>query len=168
MHPPALATIKLIVEITAQLVVVIGFPFAIIQYRRTKRREALDREYGTYNALDDKYIAFQKLCLAHPRLDVFDVPLTNPPVLEEEERQQELIAFTMLMSVFERSFLMYKDQTVAIQRDQWDGWLQYIDSYCRRQNFRNAWIISGETFDLRFQEFMKDMLQRTSSIPARD
>lgn len=164
---PSLATIKLIIETVAQLVVVIGFPLAIIQYQRTKRREASDREYGTYNALDDKYIEFQELCLRHPRLDVFDIPLANPPSLTDEERQQELIAFTLLMSIFERSFLMYRDQTRPIRRAQWVGWHHYMDGYCRRQNFRDAWTISGTTFDERFQEFMKDMMHRTSSTPAR-
>lgn len=165
---PTLAQVKPVLETAAQLVVILGLPGALYRYYRTTAREATDREYGTYNALDDKYLEFQKLCLEFPRLDVSDIPLVNPPELNEFERQQELIAFTMLMSVFERAFLMYKDQGVKIRREQWDGWHEYIEGYCRRANFRGAWEISGKTFDARYQAFMKDILRRTAPEPHRD
>jgi len=162
MNLPTISQVKFAIEIASQLTVVVGFPIALYRYYRTTKREALDREYGTYNALDDKYIAFQKLCLRYPRLDAFDVPLEKPPVLTDEEKQQELIAFTMLMAIFERAFLMYMDQAAAIKEEQWSGWHEYIESYCRRSNFRIAWEVSGKTFDTRFQAFMDDQLHRTS------
>ena len=47
----------------ASVVQLIGIPVAIGVYGLNKRRERLDREYGTYHALDDKYIEYLKLAV---------------------------------------------------------------------------------------------------------
>ena len=62
----------LYLDILNKVIVILGAPLAYIQYLRTKRKEKRDREYGTYNALDEKYLEFQKLCLEHPYLNIFD------------------------------------------------------------------------------------------------
>ena len=151
-------------QLLASVTVLLGFPLVIIRYFRTTRKEARDREYGTYNALDDKYLAFQHICLEHPRLDIGDIPLAAPPILTAEEQTQEVIAFTVLCSVFERAFLMYQDQRFSVRIRQWLGWHEYIEGYCRRTNFREAWSITGKTFDVRFQDFMQGMLRATAPV----
>lgn len=75
------------------------------------------------------------------------------------KKKQELIAFTILISVFERAYLMYHDQSTVIKERQWLGWEEYIESYCKRDNFRNSWHISGEEFDSEFQAYMKSKIQ---------
>lgn len=155
-----------IAQLLAQITVLLGFPLVIIRYFRTTRKEARDREYGTYNALDDKYLAFQQLCLEHPRLDIGDVPLAAPPALTADEQTQELIAFTILGSVFERAYLMYQDQRPSVRIRQWLGWHEYIESYCRRRNFRDAWTVTGRTFDVRFQQYMEGVIRGTFSSAA--
>lgn len=150
-------------QIAAHITVILGFPLILVRYFRATRKEARDREYGTYNALDDKYLEFQRMCFSHPRLDIFDVPLVDPPVKTVEECQQELVAFTFLMSVFERAYLMYQDQREDIRIRQWLGWHEYIESYCNRTNFKEAWEVSGKTFDGRFQAFMDHMMKHSSS-----
>ena len=83
-------------------------------------------------------------------LDVWDLPNSSDVELESEEKKQELIAFTLLFSIFERAFLMHNDMS----SEQWNGWCEYITDYSKRSNFRNAWLKSGGTFDSRFEEFM--------------
>jgi hypothetical protein len=151
----------------ARLVVLIGVPTGLVQFYFKTRKERHDREYGTYNALDEKYVEFQLLCLDHPRLDVFDVPDAKPVELTFEEKKQELIAFTLLFSVFERSFLMYKDQSKKVREKQWTGWQTYLESYCVRENFRSAWQVSGHTFDQRFQDHMVKTLHDLFSDSSR-
>jgi hypothetical protein len=80
----------------AHFVVLVGVPTGLLQFFLKVRKEQRDREYGTYNALDEKYVEFQRLCLDHPRLDVFDVPDAQPIDLNPEEKKKELIAFTLL------------------------------------------------------------------------
>jgi hypothetical protein len=146
-------------EALSRLVVLVGVPTGLVQFYLKSRNEQRDRAYGTYNALDEKYVQFQRLCLDSPRLDVFDVPDAKPVELTPEEKKQELIAFTLLFSIFERAFLMYKDQSRKVREKQWTGWQDYLVSYCRRENFRQAWQISGHTFDSEFQDHMAATLR---------
>lgn len=155
-----------ILEVASYVVIILGVPAALHQYRRKTLREQQDREYGTYNALDEKYLEFQRLCFDHPQLDIFDIPDSESRAETPEEQKQELIAFTMLFSIFERAYLMYRDQSSEIKRRQWTGWLEYLTDFCARENFRRAWRISGNTFDTTFQDFVEATIsraQRTTS-----
>lgn len=161
----SLQEIKDILESLSYIIIILGFPTAIIRYFQNIKREQEDRkkeqkgrEYGTYDALDKKYLEFLSTCLANPELDIFDIPDKEPSILNPIQKKKEIIAFTMLISVFERAYFMYRDQTGDARRDQWPGWLEYIKGYCRRKNFIEAWNISGLTFDETFQKFMRDLI----------
>lgn len=147
-------------QIVSYLAVVFGIPWGLYQHYRAVKREQLDRERGTYDALDEKYLEYQRLCLAHPTLDVFDLPLSPRSPLSPQEERQELIILTMLMSIFERAYLMYSDQSSSIKHQQWSGWDEYIQSFCSRESFRKTWKASGKTFDKRFEDYMRINLQR--------
>ena len=60
----------LYLDAISKLIIILGFPLAFIQYMRTKHKEKQDREYGTYNSLDEKYLEFQKA-------DIFVFPSFN-------------------------------------------------------------------------------------------
>lgn len=115
-----------------------------------------------YDALDEKYIDFQRLCLQYPYLDIFDIrDTTSLPIDEGQVKiaaKQELIAFTLLFSIFERAYVMYQDTDEKTRTRQWAGWEEYIRMYCERPNFRAAWEISGQTFDTNFQDYMQKTL----------
>jgi hypothetical protein len=145
-------------DVIDKLVVILGLPIAFTQYFRTKKKEKRDREYGTYNALDEKYLEFQKLCLDHPYLNIFDIPDKYPGILDEKQAKEELILLTMLFSIFERAYLLYSDQYSEIKKKQWLGWEDYIRSFCLRENFLIAWEISGNTFDADFEVYMENLI----------
>lgn len=151
--------IVIVLDAMAKVVVILGFPLAYIQYRIAKRKEKKDREYGTYNALDEKYIEFQKLCLERPYLNIFDIPDELPKKLTDKQAKEELILFTMLFSIFERAYLLYSDQTSKIKKKQWLGWETYIKGYCNRSNYLKAWEVSGETFDTDFERYMNERIK---------
>ena len=149
-------------------IVIVGVPWAIIGHFRARKKELAEkerlrlemeqgrhaRELATYDALDEKYLEFEQLCLSHPELDVFDVPDASPIPRTPMLQKRELIAFTMLFSIFERAFYMYRGQDDAIRRAQWTGWDEFIAAYCARPNFQAAWARSGTTFDTDFQTYM--------------
>jgi hypothetical protein len=141
-------------DAASKIIVILGLPIAYLQYRRTKKKERKDREYGTYNSLDEKFLEFQKLCLTHSYLDVFDVADSNPINLNQHQQKEETIIFTMLFSIFERAYLLYSDQGTSIKKKQWIGWDLYIKSFCERKNFLRAWKVSGTTFDSDFEKYM--------------
>lgn len=154
-------------QIAAHVVTILSLPGAILIYYREKRRERLDREYGTYNALDDKYIDFLKLCAEHPELDIFEIPIGTDRKEPLAERQ-ELILYTMLISILERAYLMYSDQCTEIKARQWNGWHDYALDYCRRTGFRNAWRKIGSGFDLEFCSYIDDLIANCRSSDSAD
>lgn len=152
-------------EILSYGAIIIGLPIGLYKYFQTKKKEQLNWEYTTYNALDEKYLEFQRLCLSHPELNIFDIPDKNPKPLNDmspQEKKEELIAFTMLISIFERAYLMYHDQTTHMKAKQWKGWKEYIISYSRRENFIRAWEISGGTFD---EDFTLKFMVKKIGLP---
>jgi hypothetical protein len=158
-----LKAIKEWLDVITAVIVVVGVPLGFWKYYRTVQKEQRDREYGTYNALDEKFMEFQRLCLDHPELDTFDVQDMAPKPLSAEQQKKELIAFTMLFSIFERAFLMYQDQSTEIKRAQWSGWDSYIKGFCKRANFQSAWKASGTTFDTRFESYISHELAGAGS-----
>ena len=132
--------------------VIIGLPFALIQYRYARQNEQENRrkeqeerkkdreqrQSQTYQGVNDRYWQFQLLCMEHPELDVFDWAdaWTNT---KDAAGKRELIAFNMLLSLFERVFLLYAPLEVEFRKQQWDGWDQIIKLYCERSNFQQAW-----------------------------
>ena len=172
--------VKDVAELLSDLAVVFGVPVALLQYRdavkkeqedRRDRNRALDkereaREYLTYDALDEKYLEFQKLCFDNPHLDIWDVPDKEPAPLTAPQKKQQVVAFFMLFSMFERACIMYLDQAPDVKKRQWTGWEEYINSYLRRANFREVWEIYGTQYDSRFQEYMAARLREISNAPA--
>src|SRR5437588_900857 len=96
--------------IITDLAIIMGIPIGLYQLTRTARKEQREREEQVYNALDEKYIDFVELCLQHPYLDVFDIPDNESAVLTTQQKKEELIVFTVLVSIMERAYIMYHDQ----------------------------------------------------------
>jgi len=147
----------------SNIVVIVGLPLAIFQYYSTTKEENLDREYEIYNSLDNEFKQWELLCLDHSELDIFDVADSVPAKLDARQMKEEVILFTVLFSLFERAYVLYSDVDTEIKRSQWAGWDEYILSYCKRENFRTAWRISGNTFEEGFQNYMK---RKIDSIEA--
>jgi hypothetical protein len=152
-------------QLAAHAVTILGLPLAIYLFYQEKHKERLDREYGTYNALDDKYIHFLELCLEKPDLDVFG--LTLEPSQGDDpgfKRRQEQLLFTILISMLERAFLMYRDQDTKVKECQYKGWVEYMEDYCKKDNFRRQWAELGLQFDSDFVGFMNKLIDKTRPL----
>ena len=135
-------------------------PVALLGFLNAKKREQHQREEGTIQSLDEKYLNYLKLCLQYPHLDVFDYPQTSPRPLTDLEKKQELILFTILVSLFEMAFLMYRGHAENVREKQWEGWVQYIEDFGKRANFREAWKNNlCKMFDTDFQQFIESKFQ---------
>ena len=154
-------SIKVFFETIYYVLAIIGVPVAIYQYFSVKKKESLDREYGTYDALDEKYLEYQDLCLKYTYLDIFDIPDARPGILNEIQKKEELIAFTMLISILERAYLMCHKQP-GVKIKQWSGWKEYIIAFCGRANFRIAWKVAGTQFDSDFKKFVDSEINKIS------
>ncbi len=120
-------TIKDLAQIIFYLSLSISGPLAVYEYLKARRMERLAQEHKVYNELDNRLFEYQKLALQHPEHDILDQPGTNPGSLADKKREQELIAYAMLFSLFERAYLMFNNQTTLFQDKQWSGWKLFLD-----------------------------------------
>jgi len=130
--------------------------------RAAREREAVRQREArvteTYNALDDRYIDYVKLCMQHPELDAFDTPLHRDRPATEAEKRGESMMFSILLSVMERSFLMYRDQSDAFKKAQWTAWETYVKSWVGRKNFVDEWRKTRTEFDHDFAVYMDGVI----------
>jgi hypothetical protein len=123
-------------ELMSYVVTVIGLPLAIGVFLFEQRKERENEEEEVYQLLSDNYQDFLKVALANPDLKLFSVDASFSPNDEQEERQ--LIIFAMLMSLFERAYLLlYEDAMSPKQARRWNSWEDYIVEWCRKPQFRS-------------------------------
>ena len=150
--------IKLILEITIAIITIIGAPIAIYLYFKDKRKERLDREYGTYNALDDKYIDFLNICLENIDLGIYEMSEKKDKEFSNEQLIRKKIIFEILICLFERAYLMYKNQDTAVRKKQWLGWNSYMEDWMKVKSFRKAWnSYLNSQYDVNFLNHMNQL-----------
>lgn len=157
-------TLKDILEMLSYVATIFGIPFALFLYWDEKRKERRDREYGTYDALDNKYIEFLQLLLEYPHLDVYYHDGEKEKELNEEQYVQQMILFEILISLLERAYLMYRDQSNEIKRKQFVGWAEYMRDWARKPSFLEAWKKLSSQYDEDFVEYMnKEVISKNNS-----
>ena len=141
-------------ELASFVVTALGLPCAILFFAWEQRKERDNEEEAQYQLLSDAYNDFLKVVLAHPDLQLRTAtPLPNPT---PEQRERMLVIFDMLISLFERAYLVaWKPHMSGDERRRWNSWDDYMREWCRRQDFHNALpqLLSGE--DPQFQEYMR-------------
>lgn len=141
-------------EVASFVVTTLGLPFAILFFAWEQRKERANEEEDQYQLLSDAYNDFLKVVLAHPDLQLRTAaPLADP---SPEQRERMLVIFDMLMSLFERAYLVaYKPRMGEEERRRWNSWDDYMREWCRREDFRNALplLLRGE--DPAFQQYLR-------------
>ena len=123
-------------EFLSYVVTVIGLPLAIAVFLYEQQKERENEEEEVYQLLSDNYQDFLKVALENPDLRLFSKHAT--PSLNDEQQERQLIIFTMLMSLFERAFLLlYEEDMSAKQARRWNSWEDYIAEWCHNEDFRS-------------------------------
>ena len=96
---------------------------------------------------------FLKVVLAHPDLHLRSQdPLVDPTA---EQRERMLVIFDMLISLFERAYLVaYKAKMSETEARRWNSWDDYMREWCTREDFHQALplLLHGE--DPEFREYI--------------
>ena len=111
-------TVTGVAQIIYYLTLSIAGPLALIEYFRVKRRDRLANEYKIYDELNNRFFEYQKIALQYYDLDILDVPNNDPSLGFDKKRKQEMVAYSILFSLFERAFLMFSHQGEAFQQRQ--------------------------------------------------
>lgn len=122
-------------ELASYVVTVIGLPLAIFVFFFEQRKERDNEEEEVYQLLSDNYQDFLKVALDNPDLRLFADEET--PQLTDEQRERMFIIFSMLVSLFERAYLLlYEDDMQPKQARRWRSWEDYMSEWCQRADFR--------------------------------
>lgn len=147
-------------EFASYVVTVVALPWAIMLFWWEQRRERQNEEEEIYQKLSDEYADFQTLLLnnADLRLNTGSIPDAE---LTAEQVERKSIIFDLLMSLFERAYILVHEDDMSPQQQRlWASWADYIDVWCRRPDFRLAAIelLNGE--DPGFEAYMRKALAK--------
>src|SRR5688500_9581109 len=121
-------------ELLSYIVTVIALPLAIFTFWQEQRKERENEEEEAYQLLSVAYTDFLKLVMANPDLQLRSRRATPPLSDEQQERRQ--VVFEMLVSLFERAYLLtFDDDMTEKQRRRWHSWDDYMREWCRRPDF---------------------------------
>lgn len=150
-------------EYASFVVTTLALPFAIAFFAWEQRKERDNEEEEGYQLLSNAYNDFLKVVLANPDLHLrTNEPLLNPTV---EQNERMLVIFDMLMSLFERAYLVaYKSKMTETEARRWNSWDDYMREWCRREDFHNALplLLRGE--DPQFQSYLRRIAEEERGV----
>ena len=149
-------------ELLSYVVTVIGLPFAIIVFIMEQRKERDNEEEEIYQRLSDEYREFLKLVLDNADLQLLRREGVRHE-LTEEQKERRLAIFGILISLFERAYLLvYEDNMDKKARRLWRSWEDYMIEWVRRVEFRDALpsLLEGE--DEEFTQYIRQLAAKQS------
>lgn len=136
-------------EALSYVVTIFGLPLGIAVFVYEQRRERQNEEEEIYQRLSDEYTEFLKLVLTNPDLQLLRKQAAATP-LTDEQSERKLILLNILISLFERAYLLvYEDSMDRQTRRLWQSWEDYMREWCCRRDFREALpeLLKGEDED---------------------
>jgi hypothetical protein len=149
-------------ELLSYVVTVVGLPCAIAIFVYEQHKERENEDEAVYQLLSDNYQDFLKVALENPDLRLFSREPT--PDQTPEQRERKLIIFNMLVSLFERAYLLLYDEPMSDkQLRRWRSWEDYMREWCARKDFRTALtdLLRGEDPD--FVRYIEDLQRQEST-----
>lgn len=155
-------------ELLSYVVTIIGLPFAIIVFLVEQRKERQNEEEEIFQRLSDEYREFLKLVLDNADLHLLRQEGARRD-LTEEQKERRLAIFGILISLFERAYLLvYEDDMDKQACRLWQSWEDYMREWVRRADFRDALpqLLEGEDED--FTRYIRGLADRekTRGLPA--
>jgi chemotaxis regulatin CheY-phosphate phosphatase CheZ len=147
-------------EFLSYVVTVVGLPFAIVVFILEQRKERQNEEEEIFQRLSDEYREFLKLVLDNADLQLLRREVVRKE-LTEEQKERRLAIFGILISLFERAYLLvYEDKMDKKARRLWQSWEDYMIEWVRRVEFRDALpqLLEGE--DEEFTAYIRQLAAR--------
>jgi hypothetical protein len=133
-------------ELLSYVVTVVGLPLAILTFMWEQRKERRNEEEEIFQRLSDEYREFLKLVLDNADLQLLRREGARAE-FTEEQKERRLAIFGILVSLFERAYLLvYEDDMDKQTRRMWQSWEDYMREWVRRADFRDALpgLLEGE------------------------
>lgn len=146
-------------EMLSYVVTVVGFPLAILTFVWEQRKERQNEEEEIFQRLSDEYREFLKLVLDNADLHLLRLEGARTE-LTEEQKERQLAIFGILISLFERAYLLvYEEKMDKQTRRMWQSWEDYMLEWVRRTDFRSALpgLLEGE--DEEFTHYITGLMK---------
>lgn len=154
-------------ELLSYVVTIIGLPFAITVFLVEQRKERQNEEEEIFQRLSDEYREFLKLVLDNADLHLLRQEV-QPGEMTEEQKERRLAIFGILISLFERAYLLVYEEDMDKQaRRLWQSWEDYMREWVRRTEFRESLpqLLEGEDED--FTKYIRELArQEKTKVPA--
>ncbi|MDB5941035.1 MAG: hypothetical protein JWQ13_601 [Ramlibacter sp.] len=153
-------------EYASFVITALGLPVAILFFAWDQLKERDNEDEAAYQLLSDAYNEFLRVVLAHPDLHLrTNEPLLNPTT---EQTERMLVIFDMLISLFERAFLVaFKPRMSETEARRWNSWDDYMREWCHRDDFYAALplLLRGE--DPEFQDYIRRIAREERGAPIQ-
>ena len=143
-------------ELLSYIVTVLGLPLAIGVFVYEKRQERAAEDEEVYEALSSSYQDFLRLALENPDLRLLSAVRTDN--LTDEQSERMLAIFGMLISLFERAYLLlYESDLSGKEARRWRSWEDFMQEWCTREDFRESIprLLQGE--DAEFADYLSKL-----------
>lgn len=164
-------TINGILDFLQKLVFAIGIPLSVITYISDIQKDREEHEFFVYDSLDKKYWEYEMFASHHPQLGLSDAVVTDPELQKhikpdsllttDEKVISKQLAY-LLISMYERAYLLYATSNKKQRRDQWKGWEEDLKDWLKIHRVRSLWSKHGNEFDERFENFVNGLLKQIS------
>lgn len=158
-------TLRDTLEMLSYLVTVVGLPLAILTFVWEQRKERQNEEEEIFQRLSDEYREFLKLVLDNADLHLLRREGVAHELTEEQKERRQAI-FGILVSLFERAYLLVYEEKMAKQtRRMWQSWEDYMREWVRRADFRDALpsLLEGE--DEEFTHYISELMNSEERAP---
>ena len=145
-------------ELLSYVVTVVGLPLAIAAYVYEQRKERANEEEEVYQLLSDNYQDFLKVVLDNSDLKLFSAV---PKLLNEEQHERMMLIFGMLISLFERAYLLLHEEELTNDKlRRWRSWEDYMREWTQRESFRAQMpeLMKGE--DPEFAAYIQSLAEK--------
>jgi hypothetical protein len=135
-------------ELLSYVVTVVGLPLALFVFMFEQRKERENEEEEVYQLLSDAYTDFMKIVIDNPDLRLRSGRGNEKLTVEQQERV--LAIFDILISVFERAYLLaFEEDMNEKQLRRWHSWDDFMREWCRRPDFHAELprLLEGEDED---------------------
>lgn len=141
-----------------------GLPLAAFVFIWGQWKEARNREFETYKSVAKEYRDFLRLCVQYSHLQVYDFDPDHSVVLTPDQQRQKMILWDLLVSTMETAYFLYEGQSTDFKRRQWIGWRVYMLEWCRRPDFKVAWMsYLGHQYDEKFLSLMAELFREADA-----
>jgi len=147
------------------VVTIVGLPLAILTFVMEQRKERRNEEEEIFQRLSDEYREFLKLVLENSDLHLLRRE-GSPRALTPEQEERRLAIFGILISLFERAYLLVYEENMDKQtRRLWRSWEDYMREWVRRADFRDALpqLLEGEDED--FTHHLSELVAEDEAAP---